>query len=176
MSHCRDVHGSYLTVTRLPIWKRASLCLSKHLHTNIWPHFESTRHSVHETPYAPGNLTKRACPCVHVGWRRCSGHTTQHGNSSRHQETTVSSGAAAEIFLLLLMLVLLPVADQTALPIRWPRRQQSVENRETAAAPSLKLKDHPSSKSPFPSVGKRRANRQGRAPRSAASARAEQIE
>jgi hypothetical protein len=144
MSHCRDVHGSYLTVTRLAIWKWASFCFSKHL--PIYRHTSKVLDSIRTRDPICTRQSHEACmSCVHVGWRRCSEHTMQHGNSSRHQETTVSSGAAAEIFLLLLMLVLLPVADQTALPIRWPRRQQSVENRETAAAPSLKLKDHPSS-------------------------------
>jgi hypothetical protein len=65
----------------------------------------------------------------------------QHGNSSRHQEATVSSGAAAEIFLLL-MLVLLPVADQTALPIRKPRRNRAWRTGRTLQLQHFSLEGH----------------------------------
>mgnify|MGYP006953144381 CR=1 FL=1 len=43
---------------------------------------------------------------------------------------------------MLLMLVLLPVADQTALPIRKAKKKQSVENREDAAAAAPPLEGH----------------------------------
>jgi hypothetical protein len=79
----------------------------------------------------------------------------QHGNSSRHEKTTVSSGAAAEIFLLL-MLVLLPVADQTALPIRRPRRNTAWRTgRALQHLPSKTIRPSPALETASQSAGLR---------------------